>query len=323
MKTWLLLLLVLCLPVFLKGQTQPEISTVDITYFWSAFDRLSEAKNHADSVAIIQKYYIDNCSKVYDKYIQRSNISAEEYITLFTLYPNYWRAIRPLTEQITNRRVELETALQKLAATIPGFKIPDIYFGIGCLRQGGTIKGNIIIIGAELAAADSLIDKSELSSWLKSVVGKTGDIVAMTAHESIHVQQTWFPMGEFFSLAKHQQLSLLNMAILEGSADYITASVLGLNINAGIREYGLQHECALWKNFEATIAADPFDYSKWLYNGNSARDMPADMGYFIGYQITKAYFNNVADKNKAYSTIFKRGKYKKVFEVSNYRKSCL
>ena len=70
----------------------------------------------------------------------------------------------------------------------PGFKIPDIYFGIGCLRQGGTIKGNTIIIGAELAAADTLIDKSELSTWLKSVVGKTGDIVAMTAHESIHVE---------------------------------------------------------------------------------------------------------------------------------------
>ena len=145
MKTGLLLVLILCLPVFLQGQTRPEISTVDITYFWLAFDQLSEAKNHADSVEII---YIDICSNVYSKYIHRSNISAEEYVTLFTIYPNYWRAIRPLTEQITNRRDELETALQKLAATIPGFKIPDIYFGIGCLRQGGTIKGNTIIIGA-------------------------------------------------------------------------------------------------------------------------------------------------------------------------------
>ena len=319
MKTCVVLLHVIFLPVFLQGQTRPEISTVDITYFWLAFDQLSEAKNHADSVETIQKNYIDICSNVYSKYIQRSNISAEEYVTLFTIYPNYWRAIRPLTEQITNRRDELETALQKLAATIPGFKIPDIYFGIGCLRQGGTIKGNTIIIGAELAAADTLIDKSELSTWLKSVVGKTGDIVAMTAHESIHVQQTWFPLGEFFFFFLHQQLSLLNMAILEGSADYITASVLGLNINAGIREYGLQHECELWKNFEASIANDPFDYSKWLYNGNSARDMPADMGYFIGYQITQAYFNSEADKNKAYTTIFKRGKYRKVFEESDYK----
>ncbi|MBK9456913.1 MAG: hypothetical protein IPO24_15670 [Bacteroidetes bacterium] len=73
------------------------------------------------------------------------------------------------------------------------------------------------------------------------------------------------------------------------------------------------------ENFEASIANDPFDYSKWLYNGNSARDMPADMGYFIGYQITQAYFNSEADKNKAYTTIFKRGKYRKVFEESDYK----
>ncbi|HRH53477.1 MAG TPA: hypothetical protein PLN38_09145, partial [Chitinophagales bacterium] len=108
MKTCVVLLHVIFLPVFLQGQTRPEISTVDITYFWSAFDQLAGAKNHADSVEIIQKNYIDVCSDVYSKYIHRSNISAEEYVTLFTIYPNYWRAIRPLTEQITNRRVELE-----------------------------------------------------------------------------------------------------------------------------------------------------------------------------------------------------------------------
>jgi hypothetical protein len=55
MKTCVVLLHVIFLPVFLQGQTRPEISTEDITYFWSAFDQLSEAKNHADSVEIIQK----------------------------------------------------------------------------------------------------------------------------------------------------------------------------------------------------------------------------------------------------------------------------
>ena len=47
--------------------------------------------------------------------------------------------------------------------------------------------------------------------------------------------------------------------------------------------------------------------------------MPANIGYFIGYQITQAYFNSEADKNKAYTTIFKRGKYRKVFEESDYK----
>jgi hypothetical protein len=44
------------------------------------------------------------------------------------------------------------------------------------------------------------------------------------------------------------------------------------------------------------------DYSRWLYNGWNAKvlgDRPADLGYWMGYQISKAYYDSATDKRRA------------------------
>lgn len=48
------------------------------------------------------------------------------------------------------------------------------------------------------------------------------------------------------------------------------------------------------------------DVSRWLYNQGSSTatpDRPGDLGYFIGYRITKAYYDNQADKVAAVRAI--------------------
>ena len=44
------------------------------------------------------------------------------------------------------------------------------------------------------------------------------------------------------------------------------------------------------------------DNSNWLYNGSNAKTV-ADLGYFMGYSICKAYYNNTTDKKKAIKEI--------------------
>jgi hypothetical protein len=36
-----------------------------------------------------------------------------------------------------------------------------------------------------------------------------------------------------------------------------------------------------------------------LYNGNTAKNRPADLGYYIGYKISQAYYYNATDKKQA------------------------
>lgn len=44
------------------------------------------------------------------------------------------------------------------------------------------------------------------------------------------------------------------------------------------------------------------DLSPWLYNGGS-KGKTADLGYYIGYEICKSYYNNALDKKRAVKDI--------------------
>jgi hypothetical protein len=231
-------------------------------------------------------------------------------------FPAFWKSIRPLTQAIDQRRPEILAVFDTLSRVLPGFTAPDVCFAIGCLRTGGTTSNHMILIGAEIAAADPSVDKAGMNDWLQYVLGQSGDIVSMVAHEAVHTRQTGFPFFEIFSLISHRKLNLLNMSITEGSADFITSRFLGLNINEKVHAYGKAHYCPLLNEFRKDIATEPFDYSHWLYNGNASKGRPADLGYYMGSLITAAYYDLAPDKTIALKTVMRLGKYKKVYRRS-------
>lgn len=319
----LITILTSIIPCMLFAQQRSVIETTDIDHFWKAFDHLAAATSTRDSINIIQQEYFNTATPYFKKFIKAREFTPEEYVLLIKSCPRFWKSIRPLTENIAHRKKEIEEVFYRLNDSLPSFKCPDVCFAIGCLRTGGTTSSDLILIGAEIAAADDSVDKAELNDWLKSVLGHTGDIVSMVAHESVHTQQKGFPFFEIFSLLGHKKLTLLNMAIVEGSADFFTRKFLGLNINAGIYDYGEAHQCALWKEFERDMEDQPFNYEYWLYNGNNAKGRPADMAYYIGYKITESFYAQATNKPKAVKTILKRGHYKKVYRGSGFQeRSC-
>ena len=48
---------------------------------------------------------------------------------------------------------DIEKILDKYEKEIPNFKRPNVCFAIGCLRTGGTVSDNLILIGTEIAAS--------------------------------------------------------------------------------------------------------------------------------------------------------------------------
>jgi hypothetical protein len=47
------------------------------------------------------------------------------------------------------------------------------------------------------------------------------------------------------------------------------------------------------------------DMQGWLYQGDAATDRPADLGYFVGARICRAYYDRATDKARALRTIFR------------------
>jgi len=294
---------------FCLGQ-HPSISTTDINNFWRAYDKLSTAQSKEDSVTIIQTEYIDQATNHFKTFIRIRKFTAAEYVKIIGRYPQFWNSVRPLTENIVDRKNEIEGILKKFERELPAFKIPDVCFAIGCLRTGGTTSGNLILIGSEIAAADKQVVKDELTPWLNSIIGNTGDIVSMVAHEAVHTRQ------------KGRNTDLLVSVMNEGVADFVTELVTGLNINSHIHEYGKAHACEIQNEFNEAVKQKSTDLKPWLYNGSSAGSRMHDLGYYIGYAIAESFYEKQTDKQKALEWLLDKSKYKKIYELSDYSEGC-
>ncbi|SIT02632.1 gliding motility protein GldB-related protein [Belliella pelovolcani] len=312
MKKLHLLILFLSISGFANSQDKQIIETIDIENFWRAFDKLSNASSKKDSISIIQTEYIDNSTEFFKEFIKVRNFNAEEYNTLIAKYPRFWNSIRPETENVQNRKYDVEQLLDKYEKEIPNFKRPNVCFAIGCLRTGGTVSKNLILIGTEIAASTPDTEKSELSGWLKSVIGTFGDIESMVSHETVHTQQK---KGRLSDLVDH--------TLNEGVADFLSEKISGLTINKVAYKYGSENDCFLRKEFLADYSKNKTDISNWLYNGSRSKDRPADLGYYIGYRIAEEYYYKSTNKKKAVGDLLNRKNYKKIFKKSEYlRKSC-
>ena len=98
-----------------------------------------------------------------------------------------------------------------------------------------------------------------------------------------------------------QNPTLLAKCIMEGSCDFIAEIILNKPYDAVYIEYGEKNKLELLK--KVSIDADKLEYSDWMYNYNTAANIPADLGYFIGYILTKEYYNSSQNKEKAIKDI--------------------
>jgi len=55
----------------------------------------------------------------------------------------------------------------------------------------------------------------------------------------------------------------------------------------------------------------------WIANSSQeTADKPADLGYWVGYQISKAYYDNSADKGKAINDMLNIKNYREFYDKS-------
>lgn len=291
--------------------SQSEISTVDIRNFWKAYNLLETASTKADSILIVQTEYFDKATKANKKFIKLRKFTAEEVVNVIQRYPLYFSSIKDNSHKIESQVAEINKNLSKLAEILPGFRPPKICFAFGCLRTGGTVSKNTILIGTEMIIADSTSIFDELSPWLKSVVSKTGDITPLIIHEAVHTYQ------------KNKYTKDLPSTIMkEGFAEFVTCNLLMLDNNPILYSYGDKNECSLWKSFISDLKNGISDYSDWVYGGSIDENKPADLGYYIGLKIIEKYYLNSSDKTEALKYLSDCDNYGQIFKSSGYNGKC-
>lgn len=281
---WIITIVVSLLPLCGHTQSPPDgritsrVTISDIASFWKAYDSFWQDTTKNPFVD-----YLANGSTGLQDFIPTRIKSAQALKATVKQERSYYDRIR-LSKFDTNEIVhQLEGTLTALREIYPEAILPNVYVVIGRVSSGGTATSNGIIIGFETFSSQPATTSNGRKSTAVELMS------ALVAHELIHFQQAY----------PQSVNTLLKLALLEGSANFI-ATLMGYEIskfNSDAYAYGRLHEQELWKRFVQEKNSE--DYSGWLYNFGRAKDVPVDLGYWMGYQICDSYYQHAANKQQA------------------------
>ena len=276
-----------------KLNTNPDdvqVITSDIDRFWSTVD------NYEGELSVaLDKEYIEKGTEGLKDFTSTQIINAEKLANQYLADKKYYASIRNNSLLTIETKEDIIKYFKVFKSIYPKAKFPDIYFLIGRRNSGGTASKNGLLIGAEV--------HTDFNKYVPTVI-----------HELMHPNQTDI---------KFLWGSSLTQAIHEGGADFVASLVLGdsIRMNDETYNYGYQHEKELWKEFSnkmhETGKVGKLEQYKWFYGGQ-AEGLPMMLGYFIGHQIAKSYYDKMEDKQKAIYRILNNHFSKRFLEDSGY-----
>jgi hypothetical protein len=318
-RTIFLTISILFMPAICIAQSGPPLNrdpktvkfvTSDIENFWRAYDLAANETGKTKRVAIFQTEYLDKGSPGLKDFLRLRIKSAETLVSTIDRMPKYYASIRPQTLQVQRMEKRMRAAFTRFKSIYPDAVFPDVYFLIGVTNSGGTTGPSGLLIGTEMYGKTANTPIDEVSGWLRVVLSTVDNVPAIVAHESCHYNQHYNSAPE--------QRHLLGKALQEGACDTIGELISGRNINDHLKAYGRTHDAEIWRDFEADMYKQ--DISNWVYNATTVKDRPADLGYYVGYRITKAYYDNAKDKRQAVHDILNIQDARAFYEASGVRK---
>ncbi len=255
----------------------PRVSTEDVRRFVRAFHQIGPT----DSTCAALDDYFREGSVGLRAYSRKFDVGRKEVCAVLRRDRERYAAIEPKLAALDSAVAEIAALLTKFSVIRPDGRLPGVYFVVGDGISGGTTtrgRDAMILIGMEANGAVSGLPWS-------------------IAHEFVHTQQDFSWMGALQMGPSWIRGTVLRHSIMEGSADLIAEVLTG---RAKRNPYGEAHEAELWQDFRRDLHSK--DYSLWLYNGRNVQargERPPDLGYWMGYRVTKAYYEKAADKQRA------------------------
>jgi uncharacterized protein YjaZ len=273
---------------------QIKLHTEDLPRFYQAFDSVFTTADSAKQIAYINEFYVNKASAGLKGFMELRGGNAIDWRKLMLNDKQSLLEKRPWIMAVLSQEAIITKKLNRFKKLYPDFREGDIYFCVGINNSGGTINDRTVYIGTEVMA-------SNRKNWALSIV----------LHEFTHTQQwvqrniTRLKSNDSLVqdyLKTHSQL--LGKCLEEGIPDFVSELVneesLAKTNPSGHTAFGLKNEQAIWNAFKKEMFLT-FDYEKgWLYSKREINgEKISDLGYFVGYQIAKSYYNNAKNKKQA------------------------
>ena len=274
---------------FAQGPTNrdPKVAklvTSDIDLFWKAYDKATPAND----LYVYRDEYLRKGSDGLKAFTEMRIGSSCNLVDAIAASPKYYAGLRASSLKVASYEPRIRASYSKLLEIYPDSVFPDVYFIVGRKNSAGTLTDKMLLIGVDMFGQTDPASIEELTPWLKAVVGSMDRLPYVVAHELIHYQQKY---------PRSQNSTLLTRSVGEGSADFVAELISGSHINPHLHVYGNPIEKELWTEFQTEMNGK--DVANWLYQGDRAANRPADLGYYMGYKISEAYYKNTKDKKQA------------------------
>lgn len=277
----------------------PGVVTSDVHNFVTAFAGWTRSDTSCRSL----DRYLDAGSPGLETYRAKFDMGRTDLCSAVRRDSSRYAALQSKMPGIDSAQRTIEGAFVKFAALVPGAVLPRVYFVVGDEIWGGTTTGGddpIVLVGAER-------------------LGSLTDLPVLTVHELVHTQQHYPIFKVITGGPGFIRGTVLAQSIKEGSADFLAELATGQIAAPGRDAYGDAHEEQIWHDFQHDMHER--DYSRWIYNGWNQKalgDRPADLGYYVGYRITKSYYDRATDRRKAIRDILEIGDFDRFLRASGY-----
>lgn len=290
-------------PTYTTNPKAVKIIDKDVINFWKAYDLVQ--KNPSTAENIYTESYINNGTMALQFYYLNKISTVKNFVYMHSLKKKYYASIRANTLSTSQLKPVFQKSFVNLKNIYPDAIFPPVYFVIGKLNSAGTVSSDGLIIAIDQACMSPAADTTELNTWEKHNISTFKNLPYTVAHELIHYEQDGMA----------SDTTLLAAAIKEGMADFIGALISGKSANERLLIFAKGKEKAIWTDFKKEMYLDRA--YNWIANSEQeTAEKPADLGYWVGYQICKAYYNQAKDKKKAIYEMLHIQDYKKFLEQS-------
>ena len=282
-----------------------NIITSDVHHFWEAYDLVQQ--DTANARDIFKRYYFDKSSDGMQDYMGLKVASIDRFTEHIQTHPELYASIRENTLRVEDYKKEIQASFKNFKAIYPEAKFPDVYFVIGAFTSGGTVSNAGLLIGTNQMSDGEGVNTDELDDRTKLLMNKSKYIPNIVSHELIHFQQDQM---------KRDTITL-SYAIKEGMADFIGELISGSSANEKIFAWAKGKEKKIWEDFTKDMYYNRSN--NWIANYSSAaEDSFPDLGYWVGYEICKSYYENSKDKTQAIYDMLHISDYRKFLSDSKW-----
>lgn len=268
-----------------------NVVTTDIDNFWIAYDRITSTSDSLKQYEILDHAFISKGTPGLRAMMAARSYTSKSFIDAIHAYPMYWTSIRASMFKAKEYSAGIAKNIEMLKSIYPALKPAKIYFTVGAFRSGGTTMDSLVLIGSEISMADSNVytrefetENPNLAVYLQT--NPVNTLIFTNIHEYIHTQQktTVAP-------------NLLGQSIIEGVAEFVAEKATQKSSTLPALQYGTVNK----KHVAAVFASQMFNASSgfWLYSNLDNEFKMRDLGYYVGYAISKEYYNKASDKTQA------------------------